>query len=88
MAITVELEHDDDVVDELLLTTLENGVEIGQKVREEQLNKLVLELGRELFVKAVLFDDHAMVAPEGPPQFVLDLLVQVFGNAVRVIRDF
>ena len=43
MSIAVELEHDDDIVYELLLTVLENGIEIGQKVREKQRDKLVLE---------------------------------------------
>ena len=67
MAIAIELEHDDDIIDELLLTILENGIEIGQKVREKQRDKLVLEPRRELLVKAVLFDDHAMIAAERPP---------------------
>ena len=58
MSIAVELEHDDDIVYELLLTVLENGIEIGQKVREKQRDKLVLESRRELLVKAVLSVKH------------------------------
>ena len=64
MAEAVELQKHDDIVYELLVTVLEDRIKICQEIPEQQLDELVLELGRQLFVEAVLFDDHFMIAPE------------------------
>ena len=64
MAEVVESQKHNDIVYELLITVLENGVKIRQEIAEKQLDELILELGRQLFVEAVLFHDHVMIAPE------------------------
>ena len=67
VTIAIKLQHDHDVVNELLFAILKDWVEVRKEFAEKQLYELILEPRRELLVEVVLFDDHAVIASEWSP---------------------
>lgn len=64
MDVTGRVQHHDDIVYELLFTVLEDMVEVRQEITEQELDEIILELGRQLLVESIIFDNHTVILPE------------------------
>ena len=85
MIIDIKSQHNYNVIDKLWLTVFEQVVKDIQEVPEQELYSLILKLGRELLIETKLIDDHAMISPEGAPQFILYFQVEVVRDRLRIV---